>query len=90
MDHPYSLAMACLKLGRAWAEQGDLGQAERILERGLDVARRYDLPVYVPDLLDPLGLVVARSGRHAKGSVSSVQLSRATLLSARLGPLRLS
>jgi hypothetical protein len=67
MDHPYSLVTACMGLGHAWAEQGDLGQAACILERGHEVARKYELSAYIPYLLDPLGLVVARSRRHAEG-----------------------
>jgi len=63
LDHPYSLAMACHSLGFLYGVKGDLEQAVRLLERGVELAERWNLTVWLPTLSVPLGRVYALMGR---------------------------
>jgi len=65
--HPYSLVVACCRLADLYAGKGDFGQAVRLLERGLAVARDWDVPLVSPIAMESLGYVYALSGRVVEG-----------------------
>ena len=66
LDHPYSLGMACHSLGFLYGAKGDLEQAAGLLERGLALADRWNLTVFVPTFSTPLGRVYALMGRSSE------------------------
>jgi tetratricopeptide (TPR) repeat protein len=63
LEHPYSLLSACFGLGFLYGAKGDLTQAASLLERGLALADRWNIPAWVPTLSEPLGQVYALLGR---------------------------
>ncbi|HEY2939502.1 MAG TPA: tetratricopeptide repeat protein, partial [Gaiellaceae bacterium] len=68
LDHPYTLALACMSLGTLWRLKGELGQATVALERALAVYRESGSP-FMPAVSGQLGAVYAQSGRVAEGLV---------------------
>jgi len=51
LDHPYSLIFACYSLGFLFGVQGDQEQAARLLERGVELANRWNLSVWLPSVM---------------------------------------
>src|SRR6185312_8589245 len=67
VDHPYSLAVACWCLADLLVTKGELSRALVLLERGLTVAREWNLPFLVAGSSGSLGYVYALLGRTAEG-----------------------
>jgi tetratricopeptide (TPR) repeat protein len=67
VDHPYSLSIVCWCLADLLATRGDLARAVALLERGLAVAREWNLPFLVAGHSGSLGYAHARLGRMAEG-----------------------
>ncbi len=66
-DHPSSLTSACAGLGRALLRQGDLVRAIPILERGVKLARVWNIRLLFPFLGEGLGSAYVLSGRASEG-----------------------
>ena len=62
-DHPLTLYNGLLYLGRAHLRRGDLPRATRVLERGLDLCRTWQIVVGIPPVAATLGAVYALTGR---------------------------
>jgi hypothetical protein len=62
-DHPSSLASACAGLGRTLLRQGDLVRAIPILERGVKLARVWNIRLLFPFLGEGLGSAYVRRTR---------------------------
>ena len=62
-DHPYTLYFALLDLGLAHLRRGDLPRATRILERGLDLCRTWQIIVGTPLVAATLGAAYAPAAR---------------------------
>jgi class 3 adenylate cyclase/tetratricopeptide (TPR) repeat protein len=67
LDHPPSLAGACLGLGIVYMLRNDQARAIPVLERGLAVGRRGSIFLYVLSLGAAVGRVWALTGRIAEG-----------------------
>lgn len=66
-DRPYALAHACFGLGFLHLRQGEVGDALRVLERGLALCRGLDAPLLAAALGALLGYGHALSGRLVEG-----------------------
>jgi tetratricopeptide (TPR) repeat protein len=62
-DHPYTLYFGLFDLGRAHLRRGDLPRATRVLERGLDLCRTWQIVVAIPLVAAALGAAYALAGR---------------------------
>jgi tetratricopeptide (TPR) repeat protein len=62
-DHPYTLYFGLFDLGRAHLRRGDLPRATRVLERGLDLCRTWQIVVAIPLVAAALGVAYALAGR---------------------------
>jgi len=62
-DHPYTLHFGLIPLGLAYFRRGDLPHAIRILERGLDLCRTWQIVVGIPRSAATLGAAYAVAGR---------------------------
>jgi class 3 adenylate cyclase/tetratricopeptide (TPR) repeat protein len=62
-DHPITLWFALLSLGRAHLRRGDLPRATRVLERGLDLCRTWQIVIGTPLLAATLAAAYALAGR---------------------------
>ena len=62
-DHPFTLHFGLLDLGLAHLRRGDLPHATRVLERGLDLCRTWQLVVATPVVAATLGTAYAFAGR---------------------------
>jgi class 3 adenylate cyclase/tetratricopeptide (TPR) repeat protein len=62
-DHPYGRCLAYLGVGGLYLRQGDLSQAIRMLEHGLELCRVADIPLAFPWLATPLGAAYALARR---------------------------
>jgi hypothetical protein len=67
-DHPLSLATACWGLAHVELARGDLAAATSILERGLELVRRYALVLYRAVLCAELGRAYGFGGRSAEAA----------------------
>src|SRR4029077_13487924 len=67
LDHPYSLTVACWYLAHLQITRGELSDAVRLLERGLAVAREWNLTTFSVSKTGILGYVYALLGRTAEG-----------------------
>lgn len=67
VDHPYSLGIASWCLADLLVTKGELGRAVGLLERGLSVARAWNLPFLVAGNSGSLGYAYALQGRTADG-----------------------
>jgi tetratricopeptide (TPR) repeat protein len=67
LDHPLSLTQMCVGLGLLRIRQGDLTAAIPILERGLDLGRRWSISLYAATLAAAVGWAYALTGRVAEG-----------------------
>jgi class 3 adenylate cyclase/tetratricopeptide (TPR) repeat protein len=65
-NHALSLVSAHMGLGRAHLRRGDLERAVPVLERGVALARRWNMRLVLPFLTDSLGLAYALAGRTAE------------------------
>jgi tetratricopeptide (TPR) repeat protein len=63
VNRPPSLIQACYGIGRVYLRKGDLHQALLWLERGLDVCRVWDLPLFYFLVSSTLGYAYVLSGR---------------------------
>ena len=63
VDHVYSLVSALFGLGGTQLYQGDLSAAQRTLETGLSLCRRYNIPVLLRLVLSELGYAHVLAGR---------------------------
>jgi len=66
-NHASSLVSAHMGLGRAYLRQGELARATPVLERGVELARRWKMRLLLPFLTDSLGLAYALAGRIDDG-----------------------
>jgi len=62
-DHPLTLWAGLLSLGRAHLRRGDLPRATRVLERGLDLCRTWQIVIGTPLLAATLAAAYALAGR---------------------------
>ena len=62
-DHPYTLYFGLSSLGRVHLRRGDLPRATRVLERGLDHCRTWQIVIGIPHLAATLGAAYALAGR---------------------------
>ena len=67
LDHPYSLVYACWVLANLHIIRGELGHAVPLLERGLALAREWNLTFFSVDHTRSLGYAYALAGRIAEG-----------------------
>src|SRR5262249_40736240 len=58
-NHPFSIAVACWALGHLCLRHGDLPEAIARLEQGIELCRRWTIPVWFPRLASALGLARA-------------------------------
>ncbi len=65
-EDPTSLIAACAGLGRVWQNKGDPTRAIPILERGLELSRRWHIRLWVPHLGECLGLSRLLAGQVAE------------------------
>jgi class 3 adenylate cyclase/tetratricopeptide (TPR) repeat protein len=63
VEHPYSLAVACVAVGHLSLCQGSLPQAMRVLERGLALSEAVNFPLVIRLCNARLGAAYALSGR---------------------------
>ena len=83
-DHPYSLAMARFTAGYLHLRKGDLDRAVGLLERGLALCRKVEMPALLTQVLASLGYARTLEGRLAEGlsllqeSVEPSTFSRST------------
>jgi tetratricopeptide (TPR) repeat protein len=63
VDHPNSLVQACYMIGHVYLHKGDLHQAIACLERGLEVCRVWDIPLFYFILSSNLGYAYVLAGR---------------------------
>ena len=66
-DNPFTLYVGLLDLGRAHLRRGDLARATRVLERGLDLCRTWQIVVGTPPIAAGLGTAYALTGRAEEG-----------------------
>jgi len=71
-NHPFSIAVACWALGHLYLRHGDLPEAVARLEQGIELCRRWTIPVWFPRLASALGLARALSG-HAEEAVALLE-----------------
>src|SRR4030095_13958421 len=62
-DHPWTLYRGLFDLGLVHLRRGDLPRATRVLERGLDLCRTWQIVAGTPLLAAPLGAACALAGR---------------------------
>jgi class 3 adenylate cyclase len=67
LDHPYSLVYACWVLANLHIIRGELSHAIPLLERGLALAREWNLSFFSVDHTRSLGYAYALGGRIAEG-----------------------
>jgi len=67
LDHPYSLVYACWVLANLHIIRGEIGHAVPLLERGLALAREWNLTYFSVDHTRSLGYAYALTGRIAEG-----------------------
>jgi DNA-binding winged helix-turn-helix (wHTH) protein/tetratricopeptide (TPR) repeat protein len=67
LGHPYSLTHACSYLAHLHITKGNLGDAVRLIERGLAVARKWNITVFSMGHPGSLGYVYVLLGRLADG-----------------------
>jgi class 3 adenylate cyclase/tetratricopeptide (TPR) repeat protein len=63
VDHPDSLIQACYGISRVYLHKGELHQALACLERGLEVCRVWDIPLFFSIISSTLGHAYVLSGR---------------------------
>ena len=66
VDHPWSLAFACFGVGLLYLRKGDSDKAIRLLERGLELCRDWNLRFSFPVIASTLGSVYVLSARVAE------------------------
>ncbi|HSF02470.1 MAG TPA: tetratricopeptide repeat protein, partial [Solirubrobacterales bacterium] len=66
-DHPVTLHYGLRALGLAYLRRGDLPRATRILERGLDLCRTWQIDLGTPQVAAALGAAYALAGRADEG-----------------------
>ena len=62
-DTPFTLYLGLVDLGRAHLRRGDLARATRVLQRGLDLCRTWQIVVATPVIAATLGAAYALAGR---------------------------
>ena len=67
LDHPFSLAEACVGLAYVHTIRGDLNAALRPAERAVALCRDWNLTTLAPNAMASLGLVSVRLGRVEQG-----------------------
>jgi tetratricopeptide (TPR) repeat protein len=67
LEHPPSFAAMCLGLGILHMRRDDLDRALPVLERGMEVGRRWSIFVYVFTLTAAVGRAYALTGRAQEG-----------------------
>jgi class 3 adenylate cyclase/tetratricopeptide (TPR) repeat protein len=66
VDHPNSLVQACYIISHVYLYKGDLHQAIACLERGLEVCRVWDIPLFSSIVSATLGHAYVLSGRASE------------------------
>jgi len=66
-DQSYSLVIACLGLGSLHLLKGDLSRATCVLERAVDLCRRWTIPRWLPTAAASLGYAYVLLGRLGEG-----------------------
>jgi class 3 adenylate cyclase/tetratricopeptide (TPR) repeat protein len=86
LNHPHSIAFACLGLGTVHLRQGAPTSAVVVLERALSVCEQADLPVVVLELAGSLASAYAEAGRAAEAiALLERAVGQAMVLHHRLG-----
>jgi class 3 adenylate cyclase/tetratricopeptide (TPR) repeat protein len=67
VDHPYSLGLACWRLGNVYLGKGDLAQAIPMFERALTHTREWNVALLPPLITESLGHAHVLSGRLDDG-----------------------
>jgi class 3 adenylate cyclase/tetratricopeptide (TPR) repeat protein len=67
LDHPFSVAVGCVKLAYLKSVRGELNQAARLLERAVAQCREWNFTSHTPIAMASLGHVYAWSGRMEEG-----------------------
>ena len=67
VDHPYSLGLACWRLGYVYILKGDLAQAIPLCERAITHTREWSVALLPPLITESLGHAHASSGRIEDG-----------------------
>jgi class 3 adenylate cyclase/tetratricopeptide (TPR) repeat protein len=67
LEHPYSLILACWRLGCVYSIRGDLPDSITVLERSLAVSREWNVTLLRPYVTWSLGYAYALAGRVAEG-----------------------
>ena len=62
-DHPFTLSIGLFDLGLALLRRGDLSRSTRVLERGLDLCRTWQMVVVTPVIAALLGSAYVLGGR---------------------------
>jgi class 3 adenylate cyclase/tetratricopeptide (TPR) repeat protein len=62
-DHPFTLHLGLFDLGLAHLRRADLPRATRVLERGLDLCRTWQIAIGIPVVAATLGAAYALAGR---------------------------
>ena len=65
--HPYSLALACWRLGHVCVLHGEYAQAVPMLERAITAAREHNVALLPPLATESLGYAYALAGRVDEG-----------------------
>jgi tetratricopeptide (TPR) repeat protein len=86
VGHVFSRIMPLFGLGTLKLEQGDFAGAVAPLERGLDLCRTREIPLWAPDFTWALGAAYHATGRRAEGIALLEESARAaaSVLSLRL------
>jgi DNA-binding winged helix-turn-helix (wHTH) protein/tetratricopeptide (TPR) repeat protein len=66
-EHPFSLTVACFGLGDLSLQRGDLPEAVRVLERGLELCRSASIHTWLPTVGAALGHAYTLCGRVDDG-----------------------
>jgi len=89
IEQPLNLTAAASGLGRLYHRKGDLDRAIPILERGLELTRRWNLRIWFPQVATALGSSYAATGRRAEAwplLEAAVELAAAMRLSSAQSP----
>jgi transcriptional regulator with AAA-type ATPase domain/tetratricopeptide (TPR) repeat protein len=68
VEAPLNLTVACAGLGVVHLRQGELEAATAVLERGLELTRARNIPLWFPRLASTLGAVHVLAGRVEEGA----------------------
>jgi tetratricopeptide (TPR) repeat protein len=86
LNHPHSIAFACLGLGIVHLRQGASPAAVAVLERAVNLCETGDLPTVFLEIAGPLASAYAGAGRAAEAiALLERAVAQAVILRHRLG-----